>query len=169
MLEDICDEIVSCFCEESFESIIEKILVNTICDDKGFSCSTTFQSCIYSTFIVSYQNVLLDNLFLSNIPVEIPRNHIVFNIIIVLLFLILIRGLEGLIVDGSEKVNSLFALKLDVCLWLRFHILFFFIASMNLLLFTSIFLDLLNYLRLIEPQVVIDLGVIIRARFCLDE
>ena len=74
-----------------------------------------------------------------------------------------------MIVDGSEKVNSLFALKLDVCLWLRFHILFFFIASMNLLLFTSIFLDLLNYLRLIEPQVVIDLGVIIRARFCLDE
>lgn len=58
-------------------------------NDQSLSCPSALQGCVDSAFVIADENVLLDESFLAQVPVEVARNHVVLDTVIVLvLFMI---------------------------------------------------------------------------------
>jgi len=85
IFQDVCDEIVCCFGEEGLESRVESVLVKTVGDNQGFGCSATFECCVNSAFVVSNQNVVLNQSLLADVPVEVSWDHVVFYALVLLI------------------------------------------------------------------------------------
>lgn len=74
-----------------------------ISDDKSFSSTTAFDRSINRTLVISNEYILLDELFFSQIPIEVARNHIILHSFVAVIFLEFVRLFKGLIIDAGEE------------------------------------------------------------------
>lgn len=167
VLEDISDEAVCSFGEESLESVAEKVLTAAVSNDQSLSCPSALQSCINGSLVIANKDVLFHESFLAQVPVEIARYHVVLNAVIVLILFVIGILLERLSVYIGEESKSILALNLGVCLWLVLCAFLLLAASCKLTLFACVFFNLLHYLAFAEAKIVEYFSVIFSA-FGLD-
>lgn len=168
MLENISDEAVCGFSEESLESVAEKILPAAVGNDQSLCCPSALQSCINGSLVIANKDVLLHESFLAQVPVEIARNHVVLDAVIVLILFVIGVLLERLSVDIGEESKSILALNLGVCLWLVLCAFLLLAASCKLTFFACVFFHLLHYFAFAEAKIVEYLSVVFSA-FGLDK
>lgn len=85
IFQDVCYEVICCFGEEGLESRVESVLVETVCNNQGFGSSTAFKCCVNSAFVVSDQNVVLNQSLLADVPVEVSWDHVVLYALVLLI------------------------------------------------------------------------------------
>lgn len=81
--QNVSDEVVCCLSEESLQSGSECVLVDAVRNDQSLGSSSTLQGRIDGAFVVTDEDILLDQLFLSDVPVEVARHHVVLDVLVV--------------------------------------------------------------------------------------
>ena len=64
-------------------------MVDRVGNDKSLCGSSALEGCMDGAFIVANKNIFLNKSFLSNIPVEVAGDHVIFDFSFVVLVVFL--------------------------------------------------------------------------------